>query len=818
MKNSRILLAVLLSSAALVALAQPGPGAAQGVISGQVYDSELNEPVEYANIVLLRQRDSSQVTGTVSRADGRFALTGVPPGRYTVEVSFIGYRPRTVKDVQLAPDARVDIGRIDLRQVAVAVEGVEATADRPTLSYRIDKKVIEVGRQGAAISGTAVDIIENAPSVNVDVEGNVTLRGSSNFTVLIDGRPTLLESDEALQQTPASSIERIEIITNPSAKYDPEGTSGIINLILKKQRRSGLSGQASATGGLWGRYGGDLLLNWRTGIASFLFGLDYNRRASPGTRNSEQWTADTTGDTTWLLSSGESNWGGGFGGARLGAELQWTERDRTVISSRFGLRSMGRSGITEFERFRTGGLADTARYSNADTSDRSGNHLSLSVEQRHRFGAETRKNGDAHELAARFEYGRRGHDSRAVTALTDSTGALASGWRSEGSGPGDRWTVNLDYTLPLGRDDDNSDKFEAGYQAALGGPKLTSAAEAFVPDSGWITRPDYSYRMEMANDVHSLYSTLSGHFGRLGYKAGLRGEYTDRAVKAGESTYQVRQFDLFPTAHLSYRLPGNVELMASYARRISRPRGWELFPFLYWQDAFNVRQGNPRLLPERINSLEAGATLPFGPNRVSLDVYLRNTTDLVEDIREVYAPEVILHRQANVGSDRSLGLELSSELVPAKWWTINLTGTTYDYTLTSAGRERSSFNWGGRLGNEFRLPWGTRVQVNVSYRSPTVTSQGRTEGFLMSDVGLRQQFFGRRLSIALSARDLFGASRHDLTSGGAGYSFYTRNRFERSWPSASLSLTWNFNNFRLDRRQRQAGSDDMDDMGGENGF
>jgi outer membrane receptor protein involved in Fe transport len=234
-------------------------------IVGQVYDADLNVPIEYANIVLRSLRDSSQVNGTVTDESGRFALPGVRPGRYFVEISFIGYRQKTVSDVAVGPGATRDLGRLSLRQSAIAIEGREVTAERPRLEYRIDKKVVNVASNPSAQNGTAVDALENAPGVKVDVENNVTLRGSGSFTVLVDGRPSLLESSEALQQLPAATIDRIEIITNPSAKYDPEGVSGIVNVILKKQRQSGLSGMTTVTGGLDDKYGGDLLAEHHQG-------------------------------------------------------------------------------------------------------------------------------------------------------------------------------------------------------------------------------------------------------------------------------------------------------------------------------------------------------------------------------------------------------------------------------------------------------------------------------------------------------------------------------------------------------------------------
>lgn len=259
--RAAVIICVLIAFGGLFAQPPPGarPGMPAGSITGQVYDADLNVPIEYANIVLRSLRDSSQVNGTITDQSGRFTLPGVRPGRYFVEVSFIGYRQKTVGDVAVGPGAVRDLGRVTLRQSAVAMPGVEATAERPTLEYRIDKKVVDVSKMATAASGTAVDVLENVPSVKVDVEGNLTLRGSGNYTVLVDGKPSPIEGSDALQQIPAGTIDKIEIITNPSAKYDPEGISGIINVLLKKQRQAGISGTATLDGGWPQRYGGSFL-------------------------------------------------------------------------------------------------------------------------------------------------------------------------------------------------------------------------------------------------------------------------------------------------------------------------------------------------------------------------------------------------------------------------------------------------------------------------------------------------------------------------------------------------------------------------------
>lgn len=800
---------LLLALCALVAGASaqhPGGRRADlepATVSGTVCDSDLGVPVEYANIVLYRLRDSSQATGTVTRADGRFELTGLRPGRFYLEVSFIGYRTRTVDDIQIAPGARLDLGRIPLKQTIVAVEGVEATAERPQLSYRIDKKVIDVGRMATAASGTAVDVLENVPSVKVDVEGNVSLRGSGNFTVLIDGKPSPIEGSDALQQIPAPTIDKIEIITNPSAKFDPEGVSGIINVLLKKQRQAGISGIATADGGWPERYGGSFLLSYRLDGLSLFGGADLRQGKFPGSRLTESWTRDTTGDTTFSNSTGEGEREHGSHGLRAGGDYRFSESDRTSLSLRYGDHGFGMNQEATYTRW-TAPVGDTTTEVSRDSSHRGGTHLSVNLEHQHQFSRE------GHELLASASYMRRGGADRSTNRLSTSDGTLKSGLRQEETGPRQPLRFKLDYSLPLREED----KLEVGTSASIHRARSENAVWAVRADSAGDSLL-FRQAVDYSDNIFAFYAQYPGKLGRFGFQPGLRLEHADRLVAGDSGDLPFERWDYFPTLHLSYDLPANQQVMASFTRRIERPRGWELWPFLSWQDAYNVRRGNPNLKPELTDAFEVGWQMPLGESRVSAEGYYRITHDLIEHFRSVYAPGVILHTAENVGTDYSLGAELLFDLQLAKWWNVDLSGDLYDYRVTGelGGQDfsKSSFNWGGRLSSEFRLPTQTRLQFNVHYESPEVEAQGRDAARLMTDAAIRQQFFNRQLSVTLQVRDLLSTGKFESTA--EGEDFYNHFRLNRQAPMVSLNVTWNFNNYRPERRRPESDTEDLEPEG-----
>ncbi|MDH4211351.1 MAG: TonB-dependent receptor [candidate division WOR-3 bacterium] len=785
-----VILSLALMVSGSLAVAQTLPG---GMIAGQVVDAQLGSPLEYANVVLYGSDGKEQITGATTNNDGLFRLTGVRPGTYRLEVSFMGYYPTTIDTVRVvSSDEGVGLGMIELERAVLMMEGVDVTSDKPAVEFKIDKKVINVSKHYTATSGTAVDVLENVPSVTVDVEGNVTLRGSTNFTLLIDGRPTVLEPDDALQQIPANAIENIEIITNPSAKYDPSGIAGIINIVMKKQKSQGTNGIANANIGLDDKYGADFLLNHRMEKFNLYFGANYNDGAYPGSVTLENRT--TVGDTTsYINSSGDMRWHRQFYGLRGGIDIYLSPGDVLNLAGRYGGRDSENTAERDYDEWTVPG--DTHNlYTSEAGSKRGGNYYSLNTDYTHTFGVKE------HSLNGHVMLSRRSGDEESSTELFDENGIITYGVITREKGPSNRLRANLDYAFPFLQ----TNLLEAGYQASIDG--TTDSTEMFEYDTitgEYEFRPQFSHTIEYDDRIHSLYGLYRGEWGDFGYQAGLRGEYTYRLIEllGEDESFTIDRWDYFPTAHLSYQFPGEHEVMASYTRRIDRPRGWDLEPFETWMDAYNVRVGNPALKPEYINSYELGYQKHFGRNFLSLEGYYRETENKIERVRSVYDENVILHSVENVGTDYSFGAEAMLDWDLFKWLNLSLTGDIYDYriegTLYGEDFSRGSFNWNTRINTIFRITGSTRLQLNTIYYSPSVSSQGRREGFFATNAAIRQDLWNKKLSATLQLRNIFSSARHKFTSEGS--DFYSYTEFSRKSPMVMFTLTFNFNRYRPER-------------------
>lgn len=774
---------------AFLCFASSMSGQSSGKISGKVFDNDSKSPVEYANVIVFNSKDSAQVTGGVTNSEGIFSLTKIPFGKFYVDIQFIGYEKERIKNVLISSSKRnIDLGNIFIKSSAVNLGNVVVQGERNPVSYQIDRRVIDVSKMPISISGNAADVLENVPSVSVDIDGNVSLRGSSSFTVLIDGRPSVMDAQDALQQIPASSIESIEIITNPSAKYDPEGSAGIINIKLKKEKNLGLSGIANANAGANNKYGGDFLFEYKTPGNNYNFGIDYNRRFSPGT-GLDQKEFTIGNDISHLNSNGSRQWGHISFGLRGGIDFNLSDKDLLSLSGRFGTREHDHNMASNYIQWSDLEPLKTY-YINNNNSSRSGSFFAFNTNYTRKF------NNNGHQLSSDFFISHNNSDESSISSSVQRN-IQTDGKKTTETGPSTHLRGKIDYTLPLGE----NIKFEAGTQ---GESRLENESNGLY-DYNTVTgsydfQPLYSHSNKYNRTNLAIYSIFSDELGNLSYQAGVRSELTYRTIKLLDNNekFSINRWDFFPSLHTSYNFGGGTQLMASYSRRINRPRGWNLEPFLSWWDPNNVRKGNPNLLPEFIDSYELGFQTLLGEITLNNDIYYRINHNRIDWVRSAYAENVTLNTFANVGTDYSLGTEYMITLNPLKLWNVNLMGNIYDYrikgVINDAPYERKSFNWNIRFNNGINILKATQLQLNIRYNSPSVSSQGRYEGFFRTDAAIKQDLFGKNISLTLQARDLFKTGKREFTSQGS--DFYSYTYYTREAPMVILNIRFNFNNYK----------------------
>ncbi|MBN1302633.1 MAG: TonB-dependent receptor [Melioribacteraceae bacterium] len=780
-------------------------------LTGKVYDEKSSQPLEYANIVIFSKKDSSQITGTVADEKGVFRVEQIPKGEYYAKASFIGYESKIVENIIVGQTGiTLDLGDILLAPDSFNFNDVVISAERAPVSYEIDKKVISVEKQLTAAGGTAVDVLENVPSITVDIEGNVSLRGSGNFQVLIDGRPTILDASEILQQTPASSIKNIEIITNPSAKYDPEGAAGIINLVMKQKEDKGLSAMIELDGGLNDKYSSNLISEYKTDSYLINAGLDYRDQVYLwDSRNESRTTVD--GMNSYINSSGDGTWGRKSFGFRGGITFFLGESTSLIFGSRYGDGGFEQNSSNDFRSWSDLSF-NNDEYISKINRVRKGTRFSFNTTFDHKFS-----NGQ--KVMADFQISTRDGNESTVNRLLDyyteseTSSTIVSGQRSTESGPSRDIRAKVDYTLPL----EGKSKFESGVQADLdNSDDITGHYEYNSVIDDFVYQSEYSNSVNYIKNIYSAYATYSGELDDFGYQAGLRTEYTDRQVKliGTSDKFSINRWDYFPTLHTSYKFGGGKQLMASYSKRINRPRRWELEPFETFLDAYNVRRGNPSLLPEYLDSYELGFQTMFGKSVFSIEAYYKVKDNKIERVRSVYDNNITLESVENVGSDYSFGNELMLNFDPVGGWNANLMGNIYHYRiegrLYGEDYSRESYNWNARVNNNIKFEDLFQLQINAMYNSKSVSAQGTRSGFFMVNMAVKKDFFDKALSATLQLRNILGTANWESVYEST--NFYSYNLTEREAPMVSLNLRYNFN--MKPKRDRDRG-DDIFDNGGD---
>ena len=778
-----------------------------GTITGSLEDLESAIPLEFAAISIFTPGDTALVTGGVTDIDGKFSIS-VDPGDYLVKAEYISYEAYWINDVVVEASMTTELGAISLSPAAAMLEEVEIVEERSQFQLGLDKRVFNVDKDLVTRSGNAADVLDNIPSVTVDLDGNVSLRGSGNVRILIDGRPSGLvglSGNDALRSLQGDLIERVEVITNPSARYDAEGMAGIINIVLKKESRQGVNGSFSANGGYPVNYGASANLNVRRKDINLFANYGYRHRTSPGGGSLYQEYYGI--DTTYLDQTRDRDRKGNSHNFRVGAD--WFINSKNTLTGSVLYRignDINTSNITykDYDAMRQL-IGISTRDQEEEENEPT---LEYDLNYKHSFG----KKG--HELTAAFQY----QDSKE----TESSDYIEQYFEPDGS-PGEipdliQRSINeetqglilgqIDYINPL----TEHSKFEAGYRGThreISNDFLVEELE----NGEWERVNGLSNIFEYDETIHALYALFGDKIGRFTYQGGLRMEYSHVVTRLLETDeVNDRNYtNLFPSAHVGYELPGENTLQVSFSRRIRRPHFWYLNPFLSYSDSRNLWQGNPNLDPEYTSSYEINHIKYWEDASLSSSIYYRHTTDVIQRIREIDDEGITVTKPQNLATRDAWGLDLTYSMELTKNWKVDGNVNFFrQITRSDEFGDADTYSWQGRINSRVTLPGEIETQLRLNYRGPQETTQGRSKDVFFADIGISKDIMKGDATLTLNVRDVFNSRKRRYITEGDG--FYAEGDFQ--WRARSTTLTFTY---RLNQKKRserggrgEGGGDDMD--------
>ncbi|MBO7440539.1 MAG: TonB-dependent receptor [Bacteroidales bacterium] len=793
-----------------------------GGITGKIVDARTGQPVEYATVAIYNQANNSLVTGTITDNDGKFSVDGLKNGTYSLKASFIGYEPLEIKDIQVTGSVK-QLGTIKLSSSDAEIEEVEVTAKKKDISYQLDKKVINLSTDINADNGSAADALEGVPSVDVDIDGNVSLRGSSNFTVLIDGKPTALDAADVLKQTPAAMIDNIEIITNPSAKYDPEGTTGIINLVTKKNVIPGVNGVVNANVGSQGRYGGDFLINKRTGKINFFVGGYYNRRGNEFDSKSNRITKNVEGLDKYVNQKNDNTRHFGGGGFRTGFDYNFDDNNLLNFSVSAGLFSSEGDGHTYYDNWTQlkDAYDDVTTRDNIETVNSKSDDEDNSKYVNANFSFTHNFFGKGHKIVASGFVSRNKREADNTFRQSVIETKRETGHDIDDDKSTTRGRFNVDYTKPL---DDNGGKFEAGFQEDYNRAVTDYVFNDYLQASDAFKRnPEFSNDLTFLRSITSMYATYGKTWGKFGLQLGLRGEYTYRQMDTqndiSDSTYKINRFDIFPSIHISQGVGERNSIQAGYSRRIRRPWERALNPFPGYSDEYSRFVGNPGLKPQYTDVMELNYQMNFDNLFIALETFYRHTDGATENVSTL-APDgsgILISRFENLSTNNNFGLELTGTYDITKWMRLNSTFEVRRYYIKGVYndvlKKQDGQSW--RTKETLSLSPGktTKIQITMRYNGSNKTLISSNKGNIDLGLAIRQSFFKKRVSMSFSMRDMLNTGTSKSTTDTPEFWLHTERH--RAAPFWNLGISYKFNSIKEKRPDGEEGEggdrDDEDD-------
>lgn len=805
-----LLLVGLFLSAFAYAQNGPAPDKKAGGVKGTLIDATTSEPLGFANVVIYTFNDSL-VTGTTTDIDGKFDINNLPLGDYRIEASYIGYGTEKL-NVELSEienyftlgDIQLGTGQ-DLKEVVV-------TANRAVMQLGLDRKVFNVEKSVAAAGGSAEDLLRQLPSISVDLEGNVSLRGSGNVRFLINGRPSGLVGDDPavfLKSLTASSIERIEVITNPGAAYDPDGTAGLINIVLKNKRDDGFNLTFNANVGTNNKFDGSLDLNWRKGKFNTFAGISgrYDERFFQGFRDQDGTISDSTFSRRFTFDGDRIRESQRI---KLGTEYAISKRGVIGIQGNYQWEQ-GQSSNDRITRFFNSEGSLERLSTRLETEPSTENDYEIQADYSTTFAKEGRKLSAAVQFSENDEIETEFYDETIVDGNDQFLESVLQ--RSPALEGRKRWQGSVDYEQQLG-----DFKFTTGWRTTI--QDLTTDADFDEFGAGVYNTIDslsnlFSYR----EDVHALYATFGGQIDAITFSAGLRAEqaYTTSTLLEpipDAEVFENDYFKLYPSVFLGYAFDDNTTLQVSYSRRINRPRAWALNPFVDRGDPFNLRSGNPFLLPELINSFELNVQQVTSYGSITAGGYFRQLNDIISRISETQPGGVTLSTRGNLERGRNYGLEVIANLRPTKKFEVTASANGYrSEIIGSADNEAIDANgylFSGRIQGGYELPGDVQAQFTWFYRSPGVRPQGRIKTIQSFDLGFRKEILKGKGALTLRATDIFNTRRYrfetELTN------LTTNSEFQRESRIVYFGFQYSLQKLQPQRGERGGGGGGGEDF------
>lgn len=712
-----------------------------GSVTGTVMDQEFEEPIPYATISVKNQAGEI-VTGTVSAMDGTFTLEKLSEGKYLFEILFMGYKTFSEEVVISDKKKEFHLGKIYLQANVAQLDDVEIVAERSTIEQRIDRKVVNVGRDLTTVGATASEIMNNIPSVSIDQDGNVALRGNQNVKVLVDGKPTNMDAATLLKQIPSTSIKQIELITNPSAKHDPEGMSGIINIILHKNANLGFNGNLTTGVTIGENFNstGSLNMNYKKGKFNFYTNLS----ANSNNNDLEGYIRNINTGTTEYPDLEIGNTGYLF---KAGVDYYLNDRNTLSFYTNQNLFYEDLDGNFKLVYPNNPDL-DYSQLLNTDQENVSSTY---NFDLRHDFEKE------GHNLELEVDYNRYTNDEDSFFEFSGENPPNAN-FRDIIYKERHTALTNLDYVNPLSE----NIKLELGAEA-----RINRSDNSYNTTNNNLEDVFYTYD----RDIYSFYTTFGQNFNKWSYQFGARLEnYNVEAIQEGSKIYEDDYFTVYPSAFVSYNPGEKNSFNLSYSRRVDRPSLNQVNPVRQLSTPRLTVLGNPALQPQFTNSFELGYTRKMGKNSLSSSIFYRIINDDIEQVvrKDPENPEHIILTFDNSGNNYAYGFEISGSFKPAHFWDLNTDFNVYGQSLNGyLGTnyvEKKSIFYRFQANNSFKVTKQFKLQFFGMYQGPVETLQFKIEDMYFMNIGGRYSFLDDKASLSINFNDVFNTRGQEFST------------------------------------------------------